>query len=49
MITEPNFSIAFRLTKEEKDAIRAAAMAAHKTISQYIRDVLRSHITKEEK
>lgn len=44
MITEPNVNIAFKTTQEEKDTIKAAAQAAHKTVSQYIRDVLRAHI-----
>lgn len=44
MITEPNVSITFRLTQEEKDLAKQVAKANHKTLSQYVRDVLRAQM-----
>lgn len=47
MITEPNVSITFRLTQEEKDLAKQVAKENHKTLSQYIRDVLRAQMQRD--
>lgn len=40
-------NITFKLTQQEKEAIKAAAAAQYKTPSQYIRDVVREAVKKE--
>lgn len=47
MVQDLKARITFRITEQEKKDIEAAAACTEKTTAQYIRDIIKEHIQKE--